>query len=72
MLELLYHYDAGAFTHDKAIAITIEWTRGALRLVIARAERFHRAKSGEADLDHRRFRSAGEKNVGVAEFDHAP
>ncbi len=43
-----------------------------MRVVVARAERFHRRESGHADGDDRRLGAAGEKYIRVAKLDHAP
>ena len=47
MFEFLDHHDSGAFAHDKTVAVSIPRARRALRLVIARAERFHCRKAGQ-------------------------
>ena len=45
VLEFFDHHHAGAFAHDESVAIAIERPRGALRFVVARAERFHRGET---------------------------
>src|SRR5438270_11688295 len=72
VFKLFYNGNAGAFAYDETVTGAIERARRALRLVIALAERFHRGKTGETKFDDRRFGTAGHKNIGVAEFNHAP
>ena len=72
VLELFDDENAGAFAHDETVPVAIERARRALRLVVARAQRLHRGKTGKADRDDRRFGAAREEDVGVAEFNHAP
>src|SRR6266480_6513151 len=72
VFKLFYDGNAGAFAYDETVTVAIERARCALRLVIALAERFHRGKTGETKFDDRRFGTAGHKNIGVAEFNHAP
>src|SRR5262245_8680047 len=41
VFQLLHDDDSRAFAHHKTIAVPIEWSRGALGLIVARAERLH-------------------------------
>src|SRR5947209_8253738 len=72
MFKFFDDANSRAFAHDKAIAVAIERAGGALRFVVAFAERSHRGKAGEAEFDDGSFRAAGQKNIRVTEFDDAP
>src|SRR6266436_6441555 len=72
VFELFDNGNARAFADDETVTVAIEWARRALRFVVALAERFHCGKSGETKFDDRSFGTAGDKNIGVAEFNHAP
>src|SRR5438128_1336347 len=72
VFELFHNGNARAFTYDETVTVAIERARRALRFVVALAERFHRRKTGQTKFDDRRFGTAGHKNIGVAEFNHAP
>src|SRR5437588_6948961 len=72
MFELFDNGNPGAFADDETITVAIERARRALRLVVAPAERSHRGKTGETQFDDRSFGTAGDKDIGVAEFNHAP
>src|SRR5438128_5229483 len=72
VFELFHNGNSSAFTYDETVTIAIERARRALRFVVALAERFHRRKTGQTKFDDRRFGTAGHKNIGVAEFNHAP
>src|SRR5260370_23578613 len=72
MFELFDNGNARAFADDETVTIAIERAGRALRFVVALAERFHRGKTGETQFDDRRFGTAGDKNIGVAEFNHTP
>ena len=72
VLVLFKHDDAGTLPHDEAVAFLVERARRVLRIVIARAHRFHRAKSADAEGHDRRFRAAGEHDGRIAHLDGAP
>src|SRR5205814_312629 len=72
VFELFDNGNARALADDETVTVAIEWARRALRFVVALAERFHCGKSGETKFDDRSFGTAGDKNIGVAEFNHAP
>src|ERR1700693_5106511 len=72
MFELFHNGNASAFAYDKSVAVTIKRARRSLRVVVAPAERSHCRKSGETQFDDRRLGAAGEKNIGVAKFNHSP
>src|SRR5947209_7057885 len=71
-LEFLNHHNASAFANDKTVPIPVPGTRGPSRLVVARAQRFHGTEAGQTNWNNGRFRAAGEKDIGLAKFDHAP
>src|ERR1700730_11166710 len=69
----LFHYNnTCAFAHDKAIAITVERSRSALGLVVARAESSHGGETCKTNRDNRSLGASSEKNIGVAELNHPP
>src|SRR5205807_1518017 len=72
VFELFDDGNSRAFTDDETVPVAIEWTRRALRFVVALTQRSHRRKAGEAQFDNRSFGTAGDENIGVAEFNHAP
>src|SRR6266404_4763676 len=72
VFELFDNGNARAFADDETVTVAIEWARRALRFVVPPTERFHCGKSGETKFDDRSFGTAGDKNIGVAEFNHAP
>src|SRR5437762_9556910 len=72
VFELFDNGNARALADDETVTVAIEWARRALRFVVALAERFHCGKSGETKFDDRSFGTAGDKNIGVAELNHAP
>ena len=72
VFEFLHDNHSGAFAHDETVAVPIERPRRAFRFVIPRAQRVHGRKPGEANLNDGRFRAAGQKNIGIAEFNHSP
>src|SRR6266436_3148378 len=72
VFELFDNGNARAFADDETVAVPIERARRALRFVVALAERFHRGKTGETKFDDRSFGTAGDKNIGVAKFNHPP
>src|SRR5437762_6174480 len=72
MFELFDNRNARAFADYETVTVAIERAGRALGFVVALAERFHRGKSGETKFDDRSFGTAGDKNVGVAELNHAP
>src|ERR1700736_332940 len=72
MFKFFDNGDARAFADDETVTVAIKRARRALGFVIALAERFHRGKAGETQFDDRRFGTAGDKNIGVAELNHAP
>jgi len=61
--------DAGALTHDEAVAIDVERAAGVLRVVVARAHRLHRAEAGKGKWGDRSLRAAGDHDVGFAAAD---
>src|SRR5215203_4224366 len=64
---LLEHDDAGALAHDEAVAVAIVGARGAGRIVVeVRRQRPAGGKAGERKPVDRRFRAAGEHDLGVA------
>src|SRR5206468_8683424 len=72
VFELFHHDNAGAFAHDKTVAVAVERPGSAFGLIIARAESFHGRKSRQTNRDNRSLRTAGKENIGVAEFDYPP
>src|ERR1043166_2413334 len=60
VLELFDHANSRAFAHDESVPVAIEWTRSALRLIVAPAQGPHRRKSGETEFDDRRFGAASQ------------
>src|SRR5712691_3447284 len=72
VFELFHNSNACAFADDETVTVAIKRSGRALGFVVALAERFHRGKTGETQLDDRSFGTAGDKNIGVAELNHAP
>jgi exodeoxyribonuclease-3 len=70
VLKLLENEDAGAFAHHESVAVLVEGTARAGRVVIALAKRLHGAESGEAESGNGCFGAAGDHHVGVAALDH--
>ncbi len=70
MFQLLKHHNAGALAHDETVTIDIIGARGALRLVVEiGGKRLAGGKAGERDAADRRFRAAGNHDIGIAEAD---
>src|SRR5438477_1371968 len=72
MFELFDNRNARAFADYETVTVAIERAGRALGFIVALAERFHRGKSGETKFEDRSFGIAGDKNIGVAELNHAP
>ena len=69
VLELLEHQHPGPLAQDEAVAIAIERTAGACRLVVAGREGGQEDEAGHAEgMDHA-VRAAGEDHVGTAAAD---
>src|ERR1700742_2505154 len=72
MFQFLHYSDSGAFADYETIPVTIKGSRRPFGFIIARAQRFHCRKPGEANLDNGRLRPASQENVGVAKFNDSP
>ncbi len=72
VFQLFHHDYPRAFAHDKAVAIPVERSRGALGFIVAGAERSHGRKTRQTKRDDRSLGASGQKNIGVAEFNHPP
>src|SRR5437868_12250525 len=72
VLQFFDQDNARSFPDDESVAVAIPWSRGALRIVIARTQRLHRAEAGKTDRDNGRLRAAGHENIRVAKLNHAP
>ena len=55
MLELLEHDHRRGLAHHEPVALVVERTRRARRIVVAPRERAHRVEAGDADLGDRRL-----------------
>ena len=53
------------FAHDEAVAVLVERTARALRLVVARRQRAHRGKAADAHRRDGRLGAAGNHHVGI-------
>ena len=72
MLVFLEHHDARALAHDKAVAVLVVGARGLLRrLVEAGRKRACRTEAGHCQPADRRFGSARDHHLGIAERDQA-
>ena len=63
------HQHTGAFTHHEAVAVFVEGTGGVERVVIAGTHGFHGAEPGETEFTDRRFRTAGDHHIRIAQLD---
>ncbi len=71
LLGLDDHQRTG-LAEDETVAILVEWTRGALRIVVAGA---HRAHHGECRDRHRvdeTLHATGDDHIGITHDDHSP
>ncbi len=67
VIESFNHQNAGAFAHHEAVAIPVERTRCALRLIVeVGRERTGCGKRAEADPIDARFRAAANRNISFA------
>lgn len=55
MFQFFEDDDAGAFAHDETVAVFIERTRSVSRVIVARAEGFHRRKAGQLHPEKRQL-----------------
>src|ERR1044071_9941837 len=69
VLELLEDEHAGPLADDEAVAILVEGTAGARRLVVARGQRPQLAEAADAHRTDGRLAAAGNHRVGVAALD---
>src|SRR5262249_19010752 len=61
--------NAGALTHDEAVALSVKRAAGATGLVIARGERFHRREAADAHRRDRSLGAAANHHLGIAALD---
>src|SRR4029077_7852610 len=71
LCERLEHHDARALAEQEAVAVAVERTRGALRLVVARGHRLDLAEPGDAHRIDHRVGAAGEHPFALARAHHA-
>ena len=72
MLERLEHDDAGALTHDEAVAIPVVGARGLGGLVVEMGcERAAGREAGHGDAADRALGAAGDHDVGIVQRDQA-
>src|SRR5947207_8066070 len=71
-LEFFDDDHARSLADDKAVAIAVPRSRGTFRLVVPRTYSLHCTEPGEPDRNDRCLGAAGEENIGVTKFDHAP
>src|SRR5450432_4156380 len=67
----LQHEGATAFSAHEAVTTLVPWAARALRVVVATAEREHRAEACNADRCDGRFRAARDHDLRVAALHHA-
>ena len=71
MFQFFEDDDAGAFAHDETVAVFIERTRSVSRVIVARAEGFHRRKAGNCTRRNGSFRTASKGCIEFAPLNHA-
>ncbi len=71
VLGRLDHRDAGGLAEDEAIAVRVEWPRGACRVVVATRQGAHVIQRGERDGQHCALGPTGDDDVGIAVLDEA-
>ncbi len=71
MLSALQDHDPGAFAVEEPVAVTVERSGGALRIVVAARERAHVAQRCEGHGKQRRLRPAGQHHIRLPVLDHA-
>ena len=69
-LEFLEHHHAGAFAQHEAVAVLLERTARARRIVVARRQGAQRGKTANPHRTHRRFSAARDHGVGRAALDN--
>src|SRR5439155_3526735 len=63
MFEFFQHEHARPFAHDETIAFDVKRARSPFWLLVASAERLHRAKAGNPDGDDGRLGPASENHL---------
>ena len=71
MFSFFQHQDACAFADDEAVARHVPRAARPRRVVVARRERAHGRKSGDAQRRDAGFRAAADHRVGIAVLDQA-
>src|SRR5260370_3805764 len=66
MVQRFKNQDASAFPYDKAVALGVKRAAGALRLIVARRERFHGRESTNTHRRDPRFRAAADHSFGIS------
>ena len=71
MLQFFQDQNAGAFTHDEAVAILVPGTAGASRIVVAGGKRAHSSESAYAHGSDGGFSTTCDHDVGILVLDDA-